>query len=746
VTQLSLWHNLKKKGNKGKQVIDDTYTLALVKYTAGKYNEDIGKYLFNELFNHKHHDIFTASNIYNEDARETAKALRYDEVVKIVHRHYMTSDEKTTRSIIKGLSNPYLNNDFVEHITEMMAIPEVVETVDKYSKQEDIKGIIKSDRNSLSIARSLSTIANHIDNKEIMIDCARTINMYEDPIAIVVASELRHSSYNKDSNFMRFIIDIMSDDNTYNLYQKYYDKNNTMPANNIIKTIGKIGYSSKDKNVVNTFAEILKRYDDNEAKRIANGIEGLDIKRTVKTGKHEKTYHLRDTDSYHKIITNILESMSNIYEKDPTTAMIVGENATKIVSTFGERYEDILNYMEKSNERFKIHKIKSIANPYDVGEALKEIKLKTTGKRQISRLINLAAYLDANHEFGLKPDLSEDLQEAIASARDSLKKYMKKHNIEDIDKGIEFLPWIKKDEKGIMGILHKYLHIPPKDNIALKVLNGEKIEKTGISKAYPISSRTGDQIRKNIKDEIQSYVKMLNLNITVENEDIDYLKGMAKSIMLEIEKPETKKNLTDEMRGEIIPNLNRILKLREESSKNYMICFNPNDIETQMKALQDIGSCLSPDGCNFKYTEIYLENSDTFFPVIRENNETGPIVGRLTAFFGKSEETDPEGVRNILDCNDDDKVPNSISRASNIYSVVPFAEEDIDESFMKYANDSNLEFIENGVISVNNLDEIYDDRVRGSNSKVIVGTGNSINPNNIIPLQNTIPSPISSIS
>ena len=53
-----------------------------------------------------------------------------------------------------------------------------------------------------------------------------------------------------------------------------------------------------------------------------------------------------------------------------------------------------------------------------------------------------------------------------------------------------------------------------------------------------------------------------------------------------------------------------------------------------MEALQNIGSCLSPNGSMFEHTKKYMKNPNTFWATIREDDDHGNIVGRVTAFRG----------------------------------------------------------------------------------------------------------------
>ena len=165
------------------------------------------------------------------------------------------------------------------------------------------------------------------------------------------------------------------------------------------------------------------------------------------------------------------------------------------------------------------------------------------------------------------------------------------------------------------------------------------------------------------------------------------------------------KNLDQEVSSEIDLNLNRISEFintnTNNSSRKYKLSVNPSDLESQMESLQNITSCLSPYGKNFEFTKAYLANPNTFFAVIKNDKEK--VVGRVTMMMGK----DKDG-------------KDKIARVSKVYKIAPLNEKAIDEALIKYAKEMGAEFMENGEMTVEGLERVSDDFVKGENGKVVV--------------------------
>lgn len=378
-------------------------------------------------------------------------------------------------------------------------------------------------------------------------------------------------------------------------------------------------------------------------------------------------------------IKGLCRSLDKIYERDQTTALLVAENMLDIIHVFNDKYEGIMSYIGKRNDRESLFAIGRINNIEKVATEISQITLDDFGNKQAERLIKLATYLDYNYSLGLEPEISENLQDSFKNAEDSLKNYARQIGV-DLDRAIKFLPWLST-----------------KDETALKVLRGEKVEKFGESHEYALSSSSVslDEIRK----ELQQYANMARLNITIKEGDLQYLKSTAQYIMSQINKSCNDFNVLAEVR----PNLGRILNMTYKGSRNYTLSINPSDLESQMKALQNITSCMSPSGEMFKYTRDYLKNPYTFWAVIKDGDDA---VGRVTVFVGKQFDK------------------NMIARVSKVYSIAPVNEKEIDKALKEYAREIGAEFLESGEMEVAGLEKYYDDFLGAGKGKIVVNRKN----------------------
>ncbi len=147
-----------------------------------------------------------------------------------------------------------------------------------------------------------------------------------------------------------------------------------------------------------------------------------------------------------------------------------------------------------------------------------------------------------------------------------------------------------------------------------------------------------------------------------------------------------------------------------------VLCLKPSDLETQMEALQNITSCLSPGGDFFKHTRDYLKNPYVFWGVIKAN---GKVVGRMTISICKKA-INSYAIPKI-------SADYSLCRISEIRSDVKVSERKVDSALRKYAKESGMNFIKTGDIFVEKLDDIYDDYVytdREYNGGVIANLNN----------------------
>jgi len=387
----------------------------------------------------------------------------------------------------------------------------------------------------------------------------------------------------------------------------------------------------------------------------------------------------------HDLVACVCKSINNVYERDPTTAKMIGRYAFLISNIFSDKYEGILGYIERRGDRESMIAISRIAATIKVADYIKGISVPSFSNKHSKKLIKLAAYLDNIYKLRLNIQASKDLSVAFADAESVLKSYMEGLGIKDMDKIMKFFPWIMS-----------------KDQTALSVLRGESIEKSGMPRTYPLTNLDDAFNLENIRKEIQHYMGILGLGVPVEG-DLFHLKRAAEYILVELIKLDfsSQKNISQELLGEIRPNLERILNLHSNGSENYVLSVNPSDLESQILSLQTVTSCMSPGGSNFRYTQAYLANPNTFWAVIK-GKEDGKVVGDVTVFMGKHQRK---------------KV---IARVSKVYSLVPIDEEAIDAALITYAGEMKAEFIESGEMFVKGLEDAKEDFVTGEKGKMVV--------------------------
>jgi hypothetical protein len=202
-----------------------------------------------------------------------------------------------------------------------------------------------------------------------------------------------------------------------------------------------------------------------------------------------------------------------------------------------------------------------------------------------------------------------------------------------------------------------------------------------------------------MKRDIESYAKAIGIElpeVPVEDLHLESLKQMATYVIAELSK---RKDISEEILKEIKPNLDRIAASMGKGG-SYTLSINPQDIKSQMEALQNVGSCLSPGGIRFQYTKGYLKNPNTSWATIKG---TQGIVGRVTMFRGTDESGNP-----------------AIARVSRVYARAPIDESEVDKLLRSYANEANVTFVERGKLTVPDLQAFYDDFIGTGRGSFIV--------------------------
>lgn len=403
------------------------------------------------------------------------------------------------------------------------------------------------------------------------------------------------------------------------------------------------------------------------------------------------------------VIKDFVRSIKALYIRDKVTGRLVTKNAERIYQLFGEKYGGILSYLERRRDRESLLKLEKICDKEGVAREISKIRMGEFGNKQAERLVNLAYYLDIAYKLGLQPEITENLQASYEEVESKSRKYiLEKLGIQDLDKAIKFIPWLKTG-----------------DTTALKVLRGENVEKFGIARSYELGNDV-EVPYEDIKNDLWTYAQTIGLDIKIEDiNDLNYLKSVAEKIMSEVGR---KKDIKPEVLGEIKPNLSRILNLTYKAGRTYRIDINPSDLESQMEVLQNVTSCLSPGGGNFLYAQEYLKNPYTFWAVIKNEKN---IVGRATVFIGEKEEE--EISRRVQESREGDSGTGNeknkdyaIARASKVYSTAPVSEEVVDGALQQYAKESGYTFLHEGIFTVPGLTKVYDDFVHAGEKPGVV--------------------------
>lgn len=554
-----------------------------------------------------------------------------------------------------------------------------------YEVSRSIKDMAATEKFIESIRRcnvdeKLYKLAESVKDKDAFIAACRMGKKYSDDVAGRFFGALADSSPAMDKETVITASRILENNEISSLFNKLEEKVRNISIHPpiprlMVETAALFKEEKTTKSVIEITEKIIDRSrEDTDAPY--SFVCGLTRLSTTGAEPSEKK----------RFIERLVNLAENLYEKDLTTAMMVCQHAPTIVSIFGGKSLAVFDYLERRRDRDSIIAINRIKNRFShnlikseeakermkrVAESLEKVKIQgEIGNKQTERLIKLASNLGYSDLLGLEPEITESLQDSYANTEKTLKNYAEKKGIKDMKPFLKFLPWVIAE-----------------DETALKVLQGEKIEKNGISGTYRLERRDDFDLEA-IKKEIQTYAENAGVEIRIDGNDIFSLKSAAESLMSAVEK---KKELGKEIRDDIKPNLSRILNLTHKSSKNYIVSIDPSDLEGQMEALQNISSCLSPSGCNFHHTQKYLKHPNTFWAVIKEDGKNGKIVGRFTLFRGKQENKD------------------FIARVSNIYSTASIEESSIDESLKQYAKESGAEVITGGKISIPGLGEAYDD-------------------------------------
>ena len=410
-------------------------------------------------------------------------------------------------------------------------------------------------------------------------------------------------------------------------------------------------------------------------------INRRNLKLLIKNNLPRETYYnLRLvpllTISDEKLLKEGLETAASIQGRDNVTAVLLLEALPKS-HAFGDKYKTVLDYVKRKKEREDLRRIGAFKHQDKVSEDLKKIQLTDSGTRQGERLVKLTISLDAISELNeaLQLGISDagivpDLRKSYENVQDTLKGIFQKLGLTNLEEVYKFLPFIKT-----------------KDETALRVLRGEEVAKIGEARSYSLQASSKFDL-EGMKKEIENYAQAIGLElpeIPFENLNLESLKQMASYLVAELSK---RKDISEEVLREVKPNLDRIRTTMDKGG-SYTFSINPQDMKSQLEALQNVSSCLSPGGSMFRYTKEYLKNPNTFWAIIKGQQGA---VGRVTMFQGKDESGNP-----------------AFARVSRVYAQVPIDEGEVDKALINYAAETKANFVERGELTVPGLQDFYDD-------------------------------------
>lgn len=162
---------------------------------------------------------------------------------------------------------------------------------------------------------------------------------------------------------------------------------------------------------------------------------------------------------------------------------------------------------------------------------------------------------------------------------------------------------------------------------------------------------------------------------------------------------------------EIEPNLERIVRVKETEIRDGVVSFDPYNFKDQLKALENVRSCLSPGGSNFNYTQHYFSNvPNIFFATFKTGEDNRNIVGRATIAVGYDVENRNQYVARV---------------SGNNYSFVPLSTKELNRATKEYAELLGAEVKKTGEMNIPGIAEAYDDYLSSAEKENIVALTNT---------------------
>lgn len=406
-----------------------------------------------------------------------------------------------------------------------------------------------------------------------------------------------------------------------------------------------------------------------------------------------------------------------VANKDMNTASDLAGSVLQIKDCFGRYASDIFDYFDRRMPLYEIKTVCDIMNS-QAGESVKAYMAKTKfegrlGNKKVKPLLDAARIFSIAAKSGI--GLESGPEDTPAKCYDSLaselkERFKQKYGFEvGIDRLEQFGDYIPYMEDKTIGSKIK------------QVLKGERHESTLVAVDVAIAAEMKQGVQ-NVKEELERlgvvYKKLTGESFDLGDGDISYYNRAAKNMLRCVKEwKRVNANKLDVVKNdlkELEPNLARIENAREGKGNEYSVGFAPSDTESQLISLKKVPSCLSPGGCNFRYTAHYLGDmpeGGVFFATIKDVDR---VVGRATIAVGK----DKNGKK-------------SVARLSRLYpESLKISYKAFDSALKKYGEAIDATLLKTGKLEIEGVNGVaYDDRINSGdvNENTII-IGNSYNP------------------
>jgi hypothetical protein len=397
--------------------------------------------------------------------------------------------------------------------------------------------------------------------------------------------------------------------------------------------------------------------------------------------------------SYGKNLESILSALRNYNEH--TVLYLVNDNQISLtfsVNSSEEKMKRVIKFLSDPQV------IKSINNIYTSGFNLNrsiifpdylDFSYEESVSAYTNFILALSAIVDKNEDVAnLLVNLNEKIYGLFGPEKSAgIFRYLMRRKDKTAMRKIDSLENRLDNDK-----IRRFM-----DRIALQDFGVKKAERL-INLAYFLEIAENNQIEIKQETDLSSAYKNVVDTVARYFSEKYSIRDMAKIEKLYFWLKEFDPEIANILAGEKVhkEGTGRTYVLSDKD--NIVLYLNPKDLETQMEALQNITSCLSPGGYYFDYTKSYLKNQYFFWAVIKANDK---VVGRATICIGKK----------VSGGSTNPKISTkySLCRISEIRSDVKVSERAVDSALCTYAKEAGMGFIKNGNMFIDKIDDIYDD-------------------------------------